>query len=134
MALANRKNSYHEIAKACYEKIKMLGYKLVTSDYVLDETITILFRNVAFIKALMFVDAIFSMIKMKKIRLEKVNAQRFEAAWVLRKKYQDKPDISFTDFTSFVIMQEKGIRKVFTGNSHFRALNLGFEIFPEELK
>jgi len=31
-------------------------------------------------------------------------------------------------------MQEKGIRKVFTGNSHFKVLNLGFEIFPEELE
>lgn len=81
LALANRKDSYREIAKVCYEKIKTMGYKFVTSDYVLDETITILFRNVTYSKALMFMGAIFSMIKMKKIRLEEVDAQRFEAAW-----------------------------------------------------
>jgi len=50
---------------------------------------------------------------------------------LLRKKYQDKPDISFTDFTSFVIMQELAINRVFTGDAHFEKVNLGFEILPK---
>ena len=48
--------------------------------------------------------------------------------WRLRKKYKDKPDISFTDFTSFTIMEERGIKRVFTGDKHFEKVNMGFII------
>ncbi len=50
----------------------------------------------------------------------------------MRKRYQDKTDISFTDLTSFVTMQELEINKVFTGDIHFEKVNLGFEILPKE--
>jgi len=65
--------------------------------------------------------------------MERVSEDRFSSAWALRKKYRDKPEISFTDFTSFVIMKELGIRKVFTvtGDSHFEDVGMGFEILPQ---
>ncbi len=66
-----------------------------------------------------------------KIRLERITKERFEAAWSLRKKYQDKPDISFTDFTSFVLMQELRVNEVFTGDAHFEKVNFGFGILPK---
>lgn len=78
-----------------------------------------------------FVDSLFVAIKGNKIKLERITDARFETAWLLRKKYQDKPDISFTDFTSFIIMQELAINKVFTGDTHFESVNLGFEIVPK---
>ena len=34
-------------------------------------------------------------------------------------RYDDKPDISFVDFTSMVLMQDLGIVDVFTGDAHF---------------
>ena len=43
----------------------------------------------------------------------------------------NKPDISFTDLTSFVLLQELWINKVFTGDAHFEEINLGFEILPK---
>lgn len=39
--------------------------------------------------------------------------------------------ISFTDLTSFVLMQELVINKAFTGDVHFEKANLGFEIVPK---
>ena len=56
--------------------------------------------------------------------------RRREKAWQLFKKYQDKPDISFTDFTSFVVMSELKIREVFTHDDHFEKVNLGFKRVP----
>ena len=131
LALANKKDKYHEIAKRGYKEIREKGYLIVTTDYILDEVITALFRNVPFNQAVKFIESLLKAIKFKQITLERVDEDRFNFAWELRKKYQDKPDISFTDLTSFVIMQELGITKVFTGDEHFEKVNLGFEIFPK---
>jgi uncharacterized protein len=45
-------------------------------------------------------------------------------------KYHDKPSISFVDFISMVVMQEIGVKKIFTGDNHFAQVNLGFELLP----
>lgn len=110
-------------AKKGYKEIKTAGYRIVTSDYVLDEVITALFANVAFSSAVHFVESLFDAIKGNQINLERITETRFKAAWSLRKKFQDKPDISFTDFTSFILMQELMINKVFTGDVHFKQIN-----------
>jgi len=51
LALANRNDSNHKRAVKEYKEIRREGYRLVTSDYVLDEVITALFRNVVFATA-----------------------------------------------------------------------------------
>ena len=130
LALANRKDTYHSVAQRSYAEIKAVGYELLTSDYVLDEVITALFRSVACQKVVEFTESLFSIIKDNKLKLERITKQRFEAAWSLRKSYQDKPDISFTDLTSLVLMQELAIKQVFTGDTHFEKVNLGFELLP----
>ncbi len=131
LALSNRKDVHHELARKSYDEIKTAGYRLVTSDYVLDEVITALFRNVIFASAVQFIESLFTATSNDQIKLERITETRFKVAWLQRKKYQDKPDISFTDFTSFVLMQELVINKVFTGDSHFESVNLGFEIIPK---
>ena len=131
LALSNRKDVHHELARKSYDEIKTAGYRLVTSDYVLDEVITALFRNVIFASAVQFIESLFTAMSGNQIKLERITETRFKVAWSLRKKYQDKPDISFTDFTSFVLMQELVINNVFTGDSHFERVNLGFEIIPK---
>ena len=131
LALSNRKDVHHELARKSYEEVKTAGYRLVTSDYVLDEVITALFRNVIFASAVQFIESVFTATSNDQIKLERITETRFKVAWLQRKKYQDKPDISFTDFTSFVLMQELVINKVFTGDSHFESVNLGFEIIPK---
>lgn len=104
---------------------------MITSDYVLDEVITALFRNVVFVTAVRFIETLYSMIKNDQLKLERIAEERFRIAWQLRKKLQDKPNISFTDLTSFVLMQELEITRVFTGDADFEKVNLGFEIVPK---
>ena len=43
------------------------------------------------------------------------------------KKYNDKPYISFFDFTSFVVMKELGVSEVLTADRHFEDVGLGFK-------
>ena len=52
--------------------------------------------------------------------------ERFSAAWRLRLRYHDKPRISFTDLTSFVVMRELRLQRVLTGDAHFEQVGLGF--------
>jgi predicted nucleic acid-binding protein len=59
-----------------------------------------------------------------------VSPEQFHGAWQPRQKYGDKPDISFVDFTSMVVMQNLKIADVFTGDAHFRQVNLGFQLHP----
>ncbi len=132
LALSNKKDIHHEIAKKWYGEMKSIGYRMVTSDYVLDEVITALFKNVVFSSAIEFMESLFAAIEESQIKLERITEPRIKIAWSLRKKYQDKPDISFTDLSSFVLMQELAINSVFTGDSHFEQVNLGFEIMPKE--
>ena len=63
-------------------------------------------------------------------QLVHVSAQQFRRAWQLRQQYHDKPDISFVDFTSIVVMQDLGIQDIFTGDAHFQQVNLGFRLVP----
>lgn len=81
LALANRKDSNHKRAVRKYNKIKREGYKMVTSDYVLDEVITALFRNVVFSNAVRFIESLILMIDYNQLRLEKITEERFKKAW-----------------------------------------------------
>jgi predicted nucleic acid-binding protein len=60
------------------------------------------------------------------VRVEPIDSDRFARAYRLRLRYKDKPRISFTDLTSFVVMTELGIRDVLTGDAHFASVQLGF--------
>lgn len=126
LALANKKDSNHEAVKVTYEKIK--DDQIISSTFIMDELITLLFRSVDFEKAVLFLDAIFTMSNTGKLLIIEVDSNLLYKAWEYRKKYSDKPYISFTDFTSFVIMKERGIKRVFTGDRHFEMINMGFVI------
>jgi predicted nucleic acid-binding protein len=102
----------------------------VTTDYVLDETMTRLFAATPFAQARRFVDGLFEASREGLLDIEQVTPERFRRAWRLRLRYHDKPRISFTDLTSFVVMRELGLRRALTGDAHFEQVGLGFVRLP----
>jgi uncharacterized protein len=102
----------------------------ITTDYVLDEVFTRLFALLPFDVAETFSSGVRRSIKDGSVMLERITPQRFDAAYRLRLRYRDKPRISFTDLTSFVVMTDLGLRKVLTGDSHFAQAGLGFQLLP----
>jgi predicted nucleic acid-binding protein len=102
----------------------------VTTDYVLDETITRLFAAAPFRSAQGFCKGIFDSHEAGTVVIEPINEQRFQDAYRLRLRYRDKPRVSFTDLTSFIVMQELGIRHVLTADAHFHQVGLGFHQRP----
>ena len=101
-----------------------------TSDYVLDETMTLLFRREVFEEAVRFVEAILSAAEQGRLIIERITSDRFANAWTLRQRFQDKPAISFTDLTSMVVMRELGINDVLTEDEHFDQVGMGFRRVP----
>lgn len=104
--------------------------QIYTTDYVLDEFITLVFARGRFNEARTFVLSLLKSIERGYTKLENITPERFEKAWQMRLKYKDKPKISFTDFTSFVVMQELEISDVLTNDKHFAQINLGFQRWP----
>jgi predicted nucleic acid-binding protein len=109
------------------------GRQYVTTDYVVSELITQLYRLRDSDNAESYVTTVMGASESGAYRLERVTPQRFSKAWQLRWRYADQAAISFVDFTSFVVMNELGIRDVFTGDSHFEQINMGFQLFPRSL-
>jgi hypothetical protein len=98
---------------------------LVTTDFVIDQTLTLLrargHRSIA---------ATFGrrMFDLREIKLHYVTPEEVWLAWEI---FRDHPEHawSFTDCTSFVVMQNYHIREVLTLDRHFAEFGT-FEIVP----
>jgi len=130
LALGHRRDPRHQEVKAFYGALQEEGALCYTTDYVLDELITLLFRREVFEEAVHFVEGTFQAVEEGRLIVERITSERFSSAWRLRKRLQDKPKISFTDLTSMVIMKEKGIKRVLTEDEHFLQVGMGFQKAP----
>jgi len=126
VAIANKNDPHHTKVISFYRTFLINNGIPVTTDYVLAETITLSRAKMSPDKVGIFIDAIFDAVQEGKIVLERIDERRWEKAWNLSKKYYDKPYISFFDFSSFVVMKEKGISDALTADSHFEEVGLGF--------
>ncbi len=130
LGIAHKHDPYHARAVQTHRAFQKDKARYVTTDYVLTEVMTSLFPVVSYAKARRFMLNLFQSFKAGRYQLVFVSPDQFERAWVLRQKYHDKPKISFTDFTSMVVMQDLGITDIFTGDAHFQQVNLGFHLLP----
>lgn len=101
---------------------------LVTSDYVLDETLTLL-RSRRGVKAAL--DFISKIRNSKSLQIVLIGKELFDN--VIEKwfsKFDDKKqlDLSFTDCTSFSIMKDLSITDAFAFDAHFK--RAGFNVLP----
>ena len=96
---------------------------LVTTDYVVDETVTLLLTRVSREAAVRFLDAVQHS---RFVRLEMVGSPGFQEAADLFRSHEDKT-WSFTDCASFAVMKRLGITQAFTFD-HFS--RMGFTCVP----
>lgn len=89
--------------------------RLLTSNFVIDETITLILKRMGYAAAARLGDTLWDGSRARIIYVSKADQR---AAWQLFKKYDDKI-FSFTDCTSFVIMQRLGLTQAFTFDSDF---------------
>jgi len=131
LALEDRLERSHENAAQYYNEVRAGSGQILTSNFVLDETITRLFRRRPFQEANRFTRGILSS---PFVRVELVTEPRFRQALTLRQRFADKPKISFTDLSTMVIMTELNVAKILTADSHFSQVGMGFQILPGPLE
>lgn len=128
VARFSRKDRNHRLASTFLKSQHDPGadiLRLVLSDYVFDEAIT----TVRFQSGRHDVAAATGRAILDSKAFDRVSVEPpvFEAAWSLFLERADKR-WSFTDCTSFVLMENLGIRKALTFDANFR--QAGFATFP----
>ncbi len=130
LTLYDKMEARHQETTQFYQKFRSQNGIIYTTDYVLDETFTLLFKRVYADKAKESIKVLTNAFQRPNFNLIWIDELRFTKAQSFRVKFIDKPYISFTDLTSMVVMEELGISQVLTGDAHFIHVNLGFERVP----
>lgn len=123
------RDSNHHKAVALYRRLSVEGVTLVTTDYVLDETLTLLrSRGFAGKRMTAFRQEIETACKQKTLRLMMTDEPAFRHTWDLFLKYESLGS-SFTDCHLAMVARRIEADGIFSFDSHFEAM--GFRVLPE---
>ena len=124
MACADESDPAHQRARQARDAALEEGKILVTTDYVVDETLTLIRVRLSLIAA----EAWWSQLEgSSRLRWEWIGVARAEKARDLFFRHRDK-SYSFTDCSSFVVMKELKLKQALTTDRHFR--QMGFDVMP----
>ena len=112
-AIYSRRDIQHA---AAMQAVRSFHEQLVTSDYIVDETLTLLRRRGENRRAVAFGKRV---IDGNWATVVTINEQYFSTSWEVFQKFHDK-GWSFTDCTSRVVMERLGIQRAFAFDEHFR--------------
>jgi hypothetical protein len=111
LAIVNEKDNNHIAAKNFLGEIKngkARVKKIITSDYIIDETLTRIRYSVGHKEAVKWGKDILASRVVEKIEVGK---DIFELAWEIFETYENKK-LSFTDCTSFALMKKKDVDRL----------------------
>jgi len=124
MMLADASDPQHAAAAAYRDRWLERGGLLVSTDFVMDETLTLLRMRLGVDAAEAWWDQVEPS---RRLVWEWIDPPRADKARRWMFKWRDKK-FSFTDCTSFVVMKERRMRVALTSDKHFR--DAGFERAP----
>ena len=114
----------HKDAVQGWKALAQRSWKCYTSNFVLDETFTLLARRSSYSFAADRARSLYASASLEIVRPS--NEDELEAL-ALFEKFADQ-DVSFTDCVSFALMKRHGVRRAFAFDRHFR--DAGFELWP----
>jgi hypothetical protein len=124
MACADAADPSHLRASAARDRWLEQKGVLVTTDYVIDETLTL----IRFRLGLSAAEAWWKQVEgSARLQWELITPERAEKARHLFFRYADK-EFSFTDCTSFVVMQQLKLKHALTTDGHFKQMR--FQMVP----
>ena len=123
IALLNQKDQYHDDAVVIYNGLKQQRVRLLTTDYVIDETATWLKYRANHQVAAQFLDLIESVEKTGVLTVAEIDKTLFQEAKKLFRQY-DSVQLSFTDCTSFAVCQKHKISETYAFDDHFAMMGI----------
>jgi hypothetical protein len=123
-ALYDRSDVHHARASAFMRELKRQKVQLITSDYVLDESLTLLRFRAGHREAVEFGRWV---LQSPLVKVINVDEKIWQAAWEIFVKSDDKY-FSFTDCTSFAIMRQLDLINAFAFDHNFE--QAGFVMLP----
>ena len=120
----NQSDQYHTLARSIWLNLEAQGRPLYTSNFVLDETLTLLARRTSYAFSAEQGGALYDS---NTLTILRPSVQDELTSLTLFEKYADQK-ISFTDCVSFALMRKVGLKQAFTFDKHFRYA--GFEVVP----
>lgn len=124
VACADRRDQSHVDCRDARDAELKGGRMLVTTDYVVDETLTLLKIRLGPAAAKQWWETVSSS---PRVLVRNVDDELLEAARRCFFRYSDK-DFSFTDCTSFALMKRDKIHRALTTDHHFA--QAGFHVLP----
>jgi len=115
VALKHKKDSYWQKAVTLHKTLLESGVHYVTTNFVMDETYTLLLHRAGHHIAVELGEEIRGS---RLVSVICISPEPEEKSWQIFKQYSDKK-FSFTDCTSFVIMKQRNIWEAFTNDYHF---------------
>jgi uncharacterized protein len=126
MACADEADPAHKKAVEARDRWLGDGGTLVTTDYVIDETLTLIRMRLGLQAAETWWEQVEGSAR---LRWEWIGVERAEKARSIFFQFRDK-EFSFTDCTSFVVMKELKLRQVLTTDRHFAQMK--FDVRPAQ--
>lgn len=118
VALANRDDLNHQIAKELFLNSIKKNERFITTNYVISETITLIRFQAGFDKACEFGRKFRNT---KLIDVYWIDRILDDKIWGIFLKYKDK-DFSYIDCSSFTVMKNNNIQYAFTFDKHFEQI------------
>ena len=118
------RDQYHDAATEHWRTLQNDRRRCLTSNFVLDETITLLARRSTYQFA---TERARNLFESKSLRILRPDENDELAALDMLQKYADQ-SVSFTDCVSFVLMQKQDIKCAFSFDRHFTIA--GFDVEP----
>jgi len=120
--ISDNKDLNHESALNFIKKLNG-KYKLITTNYVLDETYTLLLMNTGYQTTIAFKQRIDIMIASQVLEIVWIDEAIANRAWQIFAKFNVDKEWSFTDCTSYAVMKQLNIAEAFTLDPHFAQMS-----------
>ena len=113
-ALANRRDKNHDAAVHIVNQLIREGAELLTTNYIVAETHTLLLNRIGYATALQTIEELYK----SQTRIYRVREAEERRALNIIRAYADK-EFSLVDAISFATMERFHLRQAFTFDHHF---------------